>query len=195
MKRWMLFTLMVVLLGAALACSVLERAQPGGIEVTAKNDSPEEVCYVFISPSADEEWGDDQLGGAETIAAGAEHTFRVPEGTYDVNLQNCAEVTLATAWEVASDTTVMVGQSGATVRVLVDNTSEHEVCFLFITPSTEAEWDTDRMGDMESLPAGGQRMFFVEPGQYDLMAADCENKPLTEEYNVDLLKDLVWTLE
>ena len=195
MKRWMLWMLVGLLLGGTLACNAVKRTQSEDIAVTVKNDSPEKVCYAFISPSTEDEWGGDQLGDEETLVAGAERTFRVPAGKYDVSVQNCAEVTLATAWEVSSDTTVVVGQAGATVRLLVDNTSEQEVCYVFITPSVESEWDVDRMGDMESLPAGAQRMFFVEPGQYDLMAANCDEETLTEEYEIDLTEDLVWTLK
>ncbi len=195
MKRWMLLTMMFVVLGMSLACSLTEQLQAERIEITVKNNSPEEACYAYISPSKKEEWGDDQMGDDEKIAVEAERTFRMPEGTYDVSLQNCAEVTIATAWEVSTDTTIVIGAPEATVRFLVDNTSEHEVCFIFITPSVEAEWDIDRMGDLESLPPSKQRMFFIAPGIYDLMAADCDSKTLTEEYDIELYKDLVWTLE
>lgn len=208
MKRSIIVWLVVGLLLTSLACSALTGGGGGGgsnggggssgtasgVEITIENRSPDEVCYVLISPSSDDSWGDDQLGGSETIAGGDSRSFAMDEGTYDVQAMNCDEAVMATAWEVSRDTTVTVGSSGADVRLLVSNDSDTEVCYIFISPTNAEDWGEDRMGDMESLPPDFQRIFYVEPGFYDLQAADCEEETLTEEYEVDLNSDLTWSL-
>ena len=101
---------------------------------------------------------------------------------------------MATAWEVSRDTTVTAGASGADVRLMISNESSAEICYIYISPTTGDDWGDDWMGEMESLQAGMQRVFFVESDIYDLQAADCDGDVLTEEYEVDLTEDLTWTL-
>ena len=76
MKRSRLLSLAVLILLVSLACSALAggsdgpsdpdvkaTAPPvissGDIDITIVNRSPDEVCYVLMSPSNDDEWGDD----------------------------------------------------------------------------------------------------------------------------------------
>ena len=164
------------------------------VTFTIVNRSPEDICYVLISPSDSDSWGDDQLGENDMISSGDRQTFTMPEGTYDIRVENCAEAAMVTAWEVSSDTTVTAGESGADVRLTVINDSSTEVCYIFISASNGDDWGDDWMGDMESLPPGGFRAFYVKAGTYDLQAADCDENSLIEEYEVDLQSDLDWTL-
>ena len=202
MKRRSLFILIATLLLLSLAC-----VRPGGgngggkssggssdIDFTVVNRSPEEICYVLISPSDSDNWGDDQLGEDDTIAPGDRQTVAMPRGTYDVRIENCDEAAMATAWEKSSNTTVTAGQSGTNVKLTVINDSSSEICFIFISPSSGDDWGDDWMGDMESLPPGGLRAFYVKGNTYDMQAADCDENPLIEEYEVDLQDDLEWTL-
>ncbi len=210
-KRSMIWALVGLLLITALACSAFERdksqQEPGtsgstsgsvgstsGFEVKVVNRSPDEICYVMISPSEDDMWGDDWLGDEETIAPGSTRTFEVPAGTYDIEAETCDEAVMATAWEVDDDFSLVVGDPKATVRLLVVNNSDTEICYIYISPTSADEWGDDWMGDMESLPSGGSRMFYVQPGVYDLQAADCDDNALAEEYEVDLTDDTTWTL-
>ncbi|MGC9371671.1 MAG: hypothetical protein ACP5DX_19240, partial [Paracoccaceae bacterium] len=52
-----------------------ETPAAGGFTITMQNQSPDEVCYVLISPSDSDQWGEDWLGGDEVIASGGERTF------------------------------------------------------------------------------------------------------------------------
>ncbi|MBN1247097.1 MAG: hypothetical protein JXC32_05525 [Anaerolineae bacterium] len=207
MKRSVLLSLVLALLAISLACNALAGgggsdngggSQPpvgsGDLEITVVNRSPDDICYVLISESSDDTWGDDQLGSDEMIKPGASRVFGMDAGTYDVRLETCDEAAMATAWEVSSDTTVTAGASGATVRLVVSNESTTEVCYVFISPTTAEDWGDDQMGEMESLQPDRLRVFYVEPGTYDLQVADCEGETLTEEYEVDLTEDLTWTL-
>lgn len=164
-----------------------------GFEIEIDNQSDFEVCYVLISPSQSEEWGDDWLGGDEIIEPGDRRTFDVEDGTYDVMVLRCDEATLATEWSIGSDETVRIGGSGA-VALTVENDSNVDVCYVFISPTTSDNWGEDWLGEKEGLIVGDVRLFFVEPDVYDLQALDCEENVVAEETDVDLTDDLVWTL-
>lgn len=202
-KRSMVWVLVGFLLITTLACSAFTRGQSqesgtgdsaSGFDIKVVNRSPDEICYVMISPSEDDNWGDDWLGDEETIEPGDTRVFSVPAGTYDIRVEACNEAAMATAWEVDDDVTLTVGDPQATVRLLVVNDSSTEICYIYISPSSADDWGDDWMGDMESLPSGWSRIFYVQPGVYDLQAADCDDNPLAEEYEVDLTEDVTWTL-
>lgn len=166
-----------------------------GFRITIDNASPDEVCYVQISPSESDQWGDDWLGESETIPPGTQRGFDVSDGTYDVLLQTCDASTMATGWRIKDDATVTVGEPGATVRLMVKNASTVEICSVHISSSRADDWGQDWLGDMESLPPENSRAFYVKPGTYDLQVSDCDYKVVSEEYATDLTEDTVWTLE
>jgi hypothetical protein len=198
MKRSVLLGMIAMLLVTALACSAFSGGGGGsstsGVDIKIVNRSPDEICYVLISPSESDSWGEDQLGDQDTIKPGSNQTFSMPDDTYDVRVETCDEAAMATAWEVSDDMTLNVGDSGSRVRLLISNSSDTEVCYVFISPSSGDEWGEDWMGDLESLPPDGLRVFYVKSDIYDLQAADCDGDTLTEEYEVDLTEDLTWTL-
>ena len=211
MKRSLLLSLAVLILLTSLACSALSGgsegngnpdvkvtsppvSSSGAIDVTVVNRSPDEICYVLISSSDDDSWGDDWLGDNDTIMPGDTQVFSMDSGTYDVRVESCDEAAMATAWEISRDTTVTAGASGADVRLMVSNESSTEVCYVYISPTTGDDWGDDWMGERENLQPGKLRLFYVEPDTYDLQAEDCDGEVLTEEYEVDLTEDLTWTL-
>lgn len=198
MKRWMVVLTVVVLVALSLACGKTSggtsTTSSGNFQITVVNQSPDEVCYVFISESESDAWGDDRLGGEETISSGGSKSFDMSSGQYDVQLETCDEAVMSTAWQVDSKTTVTVGERGATSRLLIDNTSDTEVCYVFISLSSGGEWGDDWMGGNESIAAGKKRMFYVKPGVYDLMVQNCDDESLAEQYEVDLTADKTWTL-
>jgi eukaryotic-like serine/threonine-protein kinase len=167
----------------------------GEFQIAVQNESPDDVCYVQISPSDSDTWGDDWLAESEVIAAyGGWRQFPLSEGTYDFLAQTCDETTMATMWRISQDTTVQVGAADATVRLLVKNDATVEICYLYVSPSTAGDWGQDWLGHVESLPPGKARLIYVRPGIYDLQVADCDNHVLVEEYNVSLREDATWTV-
>lgn len=192
MNRRVLFIITGILLLVSLAC--IGGGSSNDIDFTIVNRSPEDICYVLISPSDADSWGEDQLGENDTISPGDRQTITMPNDTYDIRVENCDGAAMATAWEQSSDTTVTAGQSGANVKLTVINDSSVDICYIYVSPSDGDDWGDDRMGDMESLPPGGLRAFYVEADTYDLMAANCDDETLIEEYEVDLTSDLEWTL-
>ena len=83
----------VILLACIVGCVLLVvvgGVWNGGASIVLTNATPVSICYVYISPSTDNSWGDDQLGANETIAPGGSRTFRVSPGTYDLQAQDCS---------------------------------------------------------------------------------------------------------
>jgi len=202
MKRRMGLLIVTVLLMSSLGCAFLTGRETGNggtsssgdFQIKIVNNSPDEVCYVLISSSESDEWGEDWLGGEETIASGASRTFDVPSGQHDIQLEDCNEAVMATGWAIDGNSTVTVGDSRATSRLFVDNTSDTEVCYVFVSPSTGDDWGEDWMGENETIMAGRSRIFYVRPDTYDMMVRDCNDEVLSEQYEVDLSSDMTWTL-
>jgi hypothetical protein len=197
MKRSVVVALVGLLLVTALACGPLSSGRgssSSGVDITITNRSPDDICYVLISPSSDEGWGEDQLGDDTVIAPGESQVFNMDDDTYDVQVETCNEEVMATAWEVDRDQTVTVGDRNADVRLVLVNGSNVEICYVLISPSSGDDWGEDWMGGMESVMPNGARIFYVEPDVYDLQALDCDEDVLVEEYEIDITDDLTWTV-
>ncbi len=71
------------------------------------NDSGQEICYAFLSPTGAQYWGPDDLGLEVTVPPGSSHTLDVPAGTYDILLLDCETDTLVEEFEfrIEADTT------------------------------------------------------------------------------------------
>lgn len=53
------------------------------------NQSGFTICYVRISPTTDDDWGEDWLGSTEVIDPGESRSFEVPTGAYDLRVEDC----------------------------------------------------------------------------------------------------------
>lgn len=197
MKRLVYAGTMLLVLVSTLACSggTLPGWLTRGVDIKIVNRSPDVICYVFVSSSDDDMWGEDQLGEEETIDSGSSRVFRLDDGTYDVRIEACGDVVMATAWEIASDTTLTIGERDADVRVVLVNDTEIEACYVLISTASSEDWGDDRLGAHEIVEPGDRRVFYVEPGIYDLWAGDCDDQVIAEQYTVDLTEDSIWTLE
>jgi hypothetical protein len=99
MKKTVLFVAIGALVLATLACGNGGNGGNGGggggggsgdVELTMINNSGDTVCYVYISPTTDDTWGDDWLGSTETISNGSRRTFYVSPGNYDLRADDCS---------------------------------------------------------------------------------------------------------
>ncbi len=169
-------------------------AQGGGdFQVTVHNKTPDDICYVYISPADSDSWGDDWLG-EDTLASGDSRTFDVTAGTYDMKVENCDDVTLATAWEFSSTVTLSPGEKGNTPVTVINHTGE-KICYLFISPVSNDTWGEDLLGSLEVIPVdGGRRLFYVQPGKYDLLAEDCDENDIAELDSVDIQSAYTWDI-
>ena len=71
-----------------------------GVLILANNGDVE-VCYVFISPSGGDSWGDDRLpeGDDGVVLVGEEMVFSVNAGIYDVQARDCDDNVLDEIYE------------------------------------------------------------------------------------------------
>lgn len=76
------------------------------------NNSGSTVCYVYISPTTDTTWGQDQLDSSETVANGSSRTFSVTQGMYDLRADDCSHTVLndTRGAQIGSNTTWTIGQ-------------------------------------------------------------------------------------
>jgi len=165
----------------------------GEFELTVVNWSSIDVCYVLISPSDSDAWGEDWLGEDETIAQHGAYKFAVPAGSHDVQVLTCDGGVLATAWDVSEARQVHVGWSGA-APLWVHNDLETEVCFLYASPEDSEDWGPDKLGEYEVIQPGDVRIIFVEPVVVDLMAEDCEGNIVAQEFGVSGDDEYLWFL-
>lgn len=157
------------------------------------NQSPYDVCYVYVSPSDSNDWGNDWLGTEEVIGPGQRRSFEVPAGIYDCIARTCDGATLATAWDVAADHTLLIG-GGDLVPLRVTNSLDVKVCYVHVSPVTSDDWGLDMLGSVEALPAGETRILFVSPGTYDMLAQDCEMNDLDDRYGIAIEEESTWEI-
>jgi serine protease Do len=70
------------------------------VDFTVENESSAMICYAFISPTGAQNWGEDDLGSAETIDPGLSRTWTLPGGTYDLLLEDCGREPLIEEYEL-----------------------------------------------------------------------------------------------
>lgn len=89
--------LMVMVALLAAACGGLSNASGGSAgsgnhSVTVVNDTGEQICYLFMSSSDQQDWGEDWLGQSEMLSSGGSFTIRVSEpGEYDILALPCGQ--------------------------------------------------------------------------------------------------------
>lgn len=68
--------------------------------ITLVNNSDETICYVYISPTTSDEWGEDWLGSTEVIDPGDQRVFNVEPGVYDLLATDCDDNEIDIEWEM-----------------------------------------------------------------------------------------------
>jgi len=166
----------------------------GGFQLKVSNETSADICYVLISPSAADEWGDDWLRSEETIKVGQTRVFDIPGEPHDAMFLDCDEAVLATIFDVGSDFTLTIGGAGL-VELVAYNESSIELCYIYISPTTSDDWGDDWLGDKEVIsPGDGIRIFYVAPGVYDLLARDCDGEDVAAENEIELDSQTDWTI-
>ncbi len=67
--------------------------------ITIENRTEIEICFVFIAPTINEEWGEDQLGGVESILPEKQRIFYIPTGDYDLRAENCDQEAISEVFD------------------------------------------------------------------------------------------------
>ena len=210
-RRWPIAVAVLALAGLACTCSALglgEEAAPEstvagvttGTRITISNNGQEAVCYVYISLSSEDAWGDDQLGSA-TIVSGGSHGFSVQaDTTYDLRADDCNDRNAAERFDVTVGQdqemtwAVAAGQSGV-AQVTLINQGSTPVCFVNFRISNQDSWGPDRVATESVIDSGSSVTFPIESeGEYDFRALDCDRNTLSELFNEQISSgdDLNW---
>ena len=183
MRQWWLWLIVLAVLAPSLACGPGIGA--GQLEFKVVNETPDDVCYVQISPQESDDWGEDKLGEDEVIPPGATRSLRVEPGIYDVLMRDCNGIPVESFAGLSTDTALTVGGEGK-LGLLVENRSPAEICYLYVAEADADEWGQDRLSEAESIFGGESRIFYLPAGVYDLLAQDCQREDLAIEFGVDL---------
>lgn len=94
MKKYMVWMAVVMLLVVTLGClgssgsSGGTSSGSGNVTLTVQNQSSEDICFLYVSPTSDDTWGDDRLG-SEILNAGDSFDVSIPKGDYDLRAEFC----------------------------------------------------------------------------------------------------------
>jgi hypothetical protein len=167
------------------------------------NNSGQTISYVYIVPSPEGtngNWGDDQLGAAETIPPGATRTWPITATRYD--LRAVGELGQEwTLYDVEMPTGMTPQSYDWTIQsvappgnLVLTNNSGQTICYVYISPSTDASWGSDQLATGEAIGQGQSRGWEVPPGTYDLKAEDCGHNVLDTRFNQSIAGPLQWTI-
>lgn len=183
----------IVCVMLTLVLSACSPANSGGspVNVTLDNQSSMEICEVYVSAEASNEWGENLLADQAPLASGESRIFEKNPGTYDLLVRNCESVTMLSIAKFSSDIAITIGGSG-TVPLQVENASTTEICFIYIVSQNNEDWGQDQLGSVESILPDEGRLFFLIPGMYRLRAEDCDRNLLQETEAFDLNIGSIW---
>ncbi|MHB8191978.1 MAG: hypothetical protein ACYDGL_01725 [Bellilinea sp.] len=161
------------------------------VNVTLDNQTSMDICEVYVSAEASNEWGKNLLADYTPLAPGESRLFEMNPGPYDLLVRNCEGVTVLSIAKFSSDIALTIGGSG-TVPLQVENASTAEICFIYIVSQNNEGWGEDQLGSVESILPGEGRIFFLDPNAYRLRAEDCDHNPLQETGAFDLTSGSTW---
>ncbi len=161
--------------------------------IWVNNDTPQPICSVTIAPTGSKEWGDNLLQ-SEPLKAGEATPFGVDAGTYDVAARDCDSAFLGTLWAVEEKEVLTLGGPGRTSSLLVQNNLDVSVCEVLIEPNETGKWEGNWLQEEgAAITPGTAWRFWVEPGEYIVVARDCDGNQLKLS-TIDLSQNRTWTL-
>jgi len=163
------------------------------IEVANKSEEIVVSFALFLSPEDD--WGEEMLEGEE-IGPGEVYVFEMPERTYNLALMTSEVYVLHNEFGIDSDVEIEVGGENK-IPVFIENVSESDLQALYISQHDNEHWgDNWLISEKEYIPAEiGRRVFFVEPGIYDVLAIDFQGETAIEAYNLDMSEAKLLTID
>jgi len=174
------------------ACSAGSVSGPA-ISLTISNQTSAAICEVYASSQESNDWGASLLPEGAPVSSGEERVFQLSAGVYDILVLNCDGISIFSSAQIAASSSIQIGGAGW-VPITVENASNGEVCYLYISEQAEGDWGADQLGGVESILPGGMRIFYVPTGSYRLRAEDCARNPLQESGILDSGAGLTWTI-
>ena len=164
------------------------------IDITVVNDLDIQICELYISPSTDDYWGDDYVGGV--LEPGEETIVTIEPAMLDMMAADCLgnQVSMDMQEDLQADSTWYLSASYLSAplaegegdsTLVVRNESGTEICWMYISPTTSDFWGNDWLGE-ESLEAGGETTFYLNHNQYDIQALDCNEDELVVEFEINI---------
>lgn len=181
--RWAVVVIAALVI-ASLACGPV--SQPAATEAPAQPAQPQATQPPPTTEAAPSTEEDKTEGGAESAEA--------PGKTASDKAALGAEA--QTTGKAESDKGPGMGPAASSQipRLLVINDTGQDVCYVYISQTTDPDWGEDWLGSDEILQPGGERTFEVEPGTWDMLATDCSGNEVASQYAVVVTADLVWQL-
>lgn len=141
---------------------------------------------VFFGGTFDE-WGKDLLDD-EVIEPGQtfEFVLPAPEEGYGLSLFTYEFYVVHNDWDIKGDREIVIGGDGK-VPMLFVNKSPVNIAFLYISPPGSSDWGEDWLGENDGILAEtGGRLFFLEPGVYDILALSEDEEALVDERDLEI---------
>ncbi|MEL6271213.1 MAG: serine protease, partial [Chloroflexota bacterium] len=66
------------------------------------------------------------------------------------------------------------------------NESNSTICYVYISPTTAADWGDDQLGALETVNGGESREFRFAPGDYDMLLLDCDGETLQDSRSLNV---------
>lgn len=167
--------------------------------VYVNNVGEDDICYLYISPSSSDSWGNDRLGSS-VLYSGSAINIVVDFGWYDLKAEGCdgnliteLEVYVpqggSYSWTVAID---LFAPAGTTLTI--ENWLDDTVCYLYISPSTSSGWGNDWLGD-DVLDPYESMTLSLNPDTYDMKITDCAGNEIEVLWDIYLSGESYWMLE
>lgn len=155
------------------------------IEVFNRSDTVIISYALFYGPDLDE-WGEELLGD-EVIEPGESYTFMMPEDTYTMILMTYEYYIVEGVRDISEDIFIEIGgEDKATIMIV--NQTESDIGFVYLSPVEKEDWGENRLGT-EVIPAGIARILFVDPGEYDFLAADINGDEVSIEFGIEIERE------
>jgi hypothetical protein len=181
-------------------------AAPAAAEdLQIRNNSGGTVCYVYVSPCAVTQWGNDILGD-QTLTPGDSATVNVNAGCWDLKAEDCNHAVLATrrvdvsgdmTWTLAGATAATPPPPAviepATFRVTVKNRSGQTVCYVYVSSCSSSDWGADILEE-DVLSDGANARVRVQGGCWDFKAEDCDHTAIATSTGVQVNDSTEWRI-
>ena len=149
------------------------------------NESGVDIWYIYISPSKSDSWGEDWLGD-DIIRAGDTYVITgIPEGVYDVLVEDQDEGLLESWWTVdfAGEMTRNVS---AMASLEVTNHSGSPIHYLHISPTDSDVWGDNWLGDVIIEPDMTYTVTGIPLDVYDIQARDGNDEEIETIFSVEV---------
>ena len=170
-----------------------------GPQITIVNNTGYTVWYVQLSSTADEYWGEDRLANDQVLPNGQSFSMNLP---HPLNVVNRYDIRLTDSdGDTYTKMNVLVSANSRIVftfddfdretasfdgpPVTIVNNTGYEVWYVFISPTTDDSWGSDRLASNQVL-RNGQSVSLNLPHQlnvtnrYDIRLVDSDGDTYTK---------------